>query len=287
MKRFVVLATALTLLVACTASAQVTKSYGGATMNAGAFFGTHFNDVWDLTCGDLVLSYTIDMSKVTQTAAYETSYTQVGLRQVGAADFNPGPWDTYQGGAGGWMNSLVGDLATNPNDLDLDDKHNLAASGNRGEKDYDVYSSNPLVVVAPPIGSFDTSGFWYDRDGVDPWQSTKAANTGGTYDIRITYRAIDPGLGSMIAMINGNGTDWVEQEIRIGGVYYPAGLSFKGDMTQMQVFYGNWGTAGAGGTVALSNLTATGCPAIPEPVFLQFGALMGLSGLGVLKLRRR
>ena len=265
------------LAVATTAEAVITKNYGDVTLNPSYEAG-HFSDVWDLTQGDLTLTYSIDLSKVTQTSASETPYVEVGVREVGAADFNPGPFDTYQGGKGGWMTSLVGDLATEPANLDLDDKHNLSASGGRGEGDYDVYASNPTTVLSP-FGNFDTSGFWFDRDGVDPWQNTYAANTGGTYDITIVYRAVNAGLGTMIATINGNGVDDVDQEFRIGGSYTgAAGLSFLGDMTQMQVFAGGWWTSGAGGDVDLSNITATG---VPEP------ATLVLLGLGGLMLRRK
>ncbi|HPD32334.1 MAG TPA: PEP-CTERM sorting domain-containing protein [Phycisphaerae bacterium] len=265
-------------MLACATQAE-TIHYGGVTFYPPYSAG-HYSDVWDLTRSDLVLTYSIDLSAVTQTSSSETPYVEVGIRQVGAGDFNPGPWNTYQGGAGGWMTSLVGDLATNPNLLDLDDKHNLSASGGRDERDYDVYASDPGTVVSPPFGGYDTAYIWFDRDGVDPWQDTKGANTGGTYNITIVYHAITPTLGSMIATINGNGVDIVNQLIRVEGTYYPAGLSFTGDMTQMQVFAGAWWTSGAGGFVSVSDITASGT-LIPEP------ATLSLLTLGGLLLRRR
>lgn len=280
MKTLTAIIGAAALVMACSAGAQaeITKNYGDVTLNAG-WDTLHFDDVWDLTQDDLTLTYRIDLSAVTQTGAGETPYIEVGLREVGAADFNPGPANTYQGGAGGWMTSLVGDLATNPNDLDLDDKHNLSASSQRGEGDYDVYASTPTSVESSPFGSFDSHGFWYDRDGHDGYQDDTITNTGGTYDITIVYRAIDSELGTMIATINGSGTD-VDQEFRVSGDTYTGstGLSFKGDMTQMQVFAGGWWTTGAGGDVQLTDITATG---VPEP------ATMSLLGLGALALIRR
>ena len=276
--RIALLTVCLSGILACATRAE-TINYGGVAFSP-TYAAGHYSDIWDLTQSDLVLTYSVDLSAVTQTVADETPYVEVGIRQVGADDFNPGPWDTYQGGAGGWMTSLVGDLATNPNLLDIDDKHNLSASGGRGESDYDVYASDPSTVVSPPFGSFDTRYIWFDRDGVDPWQDTKGANTGGTYDITIVYHAISPTLGSMIATINGNGIDTVNQEMLVGGTYYPAGLSFTGDMTQMQVFAGAWWTSGAGGSASVADITASGT-LVPEP------ASLALLALGSLFLRRR
>jgi hypothetical protein len=261
--RIVVIGFAVLILAFGARVQAETENYGDLTLNPG-YEATHFSDAWDLTEGDLTLNYQVDLSDVTQTAAGETPYIEVGMREVGAADFNPGVWNTYQGSKGGWMTSLVHDLATDPNNFDMDDKHNLTASGGRGEKDYDVYAVTRDKVEASPFGSFDSRGIWYDRDGVDPYQDTEAANTGGTYEIEISYHAINEGLGSMIAEINGNGTDWVDQEFRVSGSTYTGstGLSFKGDMRQMQVFTGGWWTAGAGGDVVVSDISVTGEPTV-------------------------
>jgi hypothetical protein len=267
------------LVFACLSSATTTINLGDVTY-IPTYSAGHYEPIWDLTKGDLTLTYSIDLRGVTQTVAYKTPYVEVGLRQVGAGDFNPGPFNTYQGGAGGWMTSLVGDLASNPILLNINDKHNLSASGGRDEKDYDVYASAPTTVVSPPFGSYNTRYIWGDRDGVDPYQDTKMANTGGTYDITIVYHAISPTMGSMIATINGNGIDTVNQELLVGGSYYAGGLSFKGDMTQMQVFTAAWWTDGAGGIVEVADITVTGT-LVPEP------ATMSLLAIGALSLIRR
>ncbi|MBN2075059.1 MAG: PKD domain-containing protein, partial [Dehalococcoidales bacterium] len=174
------------------AAEQTSISYGDYSGSAN-WFSTHFADffggeetvpVWDLTQGDLVLNYTLDMSRITQphglsdnltewevyTGSTEkdpenypdsyTPYIEMGLRGEGAGDFNPGPFGVYQGNCGGWMvsecddwvgywdgDTFVGDGTVVQ---DLDDKHGLQASGGRSELDYDVLLSTPDTVDSIP-----------------------------------------------------------------------------------------------------------------------------------------
>jgi len=251
------------------AGAQTTNYYGDFTLDA-PWEVTHWNDVWDLTQGDLTLSYTIDMSKINQPGTWNTfiaawtTYVEVGLRGEGASDFNPGPFGVYQGNCGGWMVSdsdvwADSDGLTEKGDpkdstQDLDDKHALQASGGRGEGDYDVLDDDWDTVLSP-FGSGNNHGIWFDRDGVDQWQALMWGNLGpggvgsgdglryntdGIYEIVITYHAIDNGLGVMFATVNGYPqgfyTTWIDGPPQL----YPAGLSFKGDMKHMQVFAGIW-----------------------------------------------
>jgi chitodextrinase len=300
-----------------------TKHYGDLTLNA-PYETKHWKDVWDLTQGDLTLSYTIDMTGLNQPGTWDTFkswqtwYTQVGLRGEGAPDFNPGPFDEYQGKCGGWMTSDSDNWTDSdgytekgnpdPDSIqDLDDKHILQASGGRGEGDYDVLLSDPDTVLDPTIGSFSNYGVWFDRDGVDPWQDNdpdtpapggsavpwaqqdgrKTYNTGGVYRIEITYHAIDDGLGVMFATVNGDPDGEVEPEdvdipVPQGFVrnndgtyqYYPAGLSFQGDMKHMQVFAGIWSPSlPAGhdyGYSELSDITVTGYRGTSDPLVADF-----------------
>lgn len=173
------------------------------------------------------------------------------------------------------MTSLCGDLTPSPNIASLHEKHNLGASGGRGEGDYDCLVPNAVV---GPLGSFDNYGIWFDRDGVDPWQAALwgavnggTYNTGGIYTIIIHYHAISAGLGSMFATVNG-----IQTGFYIGGwknaqpENYPTGLSFKGDMTRMQVFAGMWAPDATYGSTVIHDLTVTGELGVSSPLVADF-----------------
>jgi len=276
---FLLFASTILFAIPVNAADSITINYSDLELNT-PYEDWNGTDVWDLTQGDLTLSYTIDMSTINQPGTWYTfiaawtTYVEVGLRGEGAGNFNPGPFGVYQGRCGGWMTSDSDTWADsdgytesgNPDPdstQDLDDKHALSASGGRGEGDYDVLGDDWDTVLAP-FGSGNNFGIWFDRDGVDQWQDDMWGNlgpggvgsgdglrynTGGIYDIVITYHAIDAngngdktddGLGVMFATVNGYPTGfyttWVNGEPQL----YPAGLSFKGDMEHMQVFAGIW-----------------------------------------------
>ena len=237
--------------------------------------GTHYGDVaignwgngnlddrWDLTRCDLVLAYTIDMSAI-ETAGW--AVTEVGLREVGAPNIDPNL-------LGGWMQSNYINGASNPTSQNVNDMHLLSKHGWMYQE-YDAQDADTLVT---PYWSNNNYGFWFDRDGVDPWQTqlwgavdNATYNTGGAYDVVITYHAIDATTGTMFATING-----VQQGLYTGGwknappEFYPVGRSFTGNMTQMLAFYGR---GGGGGTVTLSDIQVLGCP-YEEPTAIELAS---------------
>ena len=230
------------------ADGGVAKPYPDVTLSQWQW--DNFDEIWDLTKCDLTLSYTIGMSAIV-TAGW--AVTEVGLREVGAPNIDPDL-------KGGWMQSNYICGTSNPNSLNDNDIHLLSKHGWL----YQAYNATDAGTLVEPYWSNANYGFWFDRDGVDQWQAAMwgmddagTYNTGGIYDIEITYHAIDDDTGTMFATING-----VQQGLYIGGwkdaqpEFYPAGRSFDGDMTQMQVFYGR---GGGGGTVGLSSITVTGC----------------------------
>lgn len=267
------------LVIASTklAYATTTINYGNRTFTT-AFDTTNWNEVWDLTKGDLTLDYTIDQSQMGKPGVWDNVWTEVGLRTEGASNWNPGLWATYQGSCGGWMASGVGDVTPSPGGLSLHDKFDLQATGGHGEGDYDLLNPNGPVQV-PLIGSGNNYGIWFDRDTLDPWQSVAPGavdggtfNTLGIYHVVITYHELNPGLGSMFATINGisagfyaSPPDWI-----FPPDYYPAGLSFKGNMSRMQVFAGIWAPDATYGYIVIHDLTVTGEPGVSNPLIVDF-----------------
>ncbi|MBN2187742.1 MAG: hypothetical protein JW732_09915 [Dehalococcoidia bacterium] len=254
MKKLVFIVGVMGLLVgllvpaAALADGSVTNSYSDVTLSSWG--SGNLPEVWDLTTCDLTLSYTIDMSGIANAG---WAVTEVGLRELCGPNIDPNL-------QGGWMQSNYVLGASNPNSLNNNDMHLLSKHG-WSLQYYDAEDADNLV---SPYWSGANYGFWFDRDGVDQWQAAMWGmvdgdiyNTCGEYEIVINYHAIDNDNGTMFATING-----VQQGLYVGGwkdaepEFYPAGRSFEGDMTQMQVFYGR---GGGGGTVELSDITATGC----------------------------
>jgi hypothetical protein len=227
---------------------DITINYEDLTL--GNWFSSHLGEVWDLTKCDLTLTYSLDMSNIADAG---WAVTEVGLRQVGGYDIDPHL-------IGGWMQSNYISASINEDNQDLNDMHFLSLHGWMYQE-YDATDPDTLIT---PYWSGANYGFWFDRSGVDQWQAELwgavdggTYNTVGVYEIVITYHAIDSNTATMFATING-----VQQGLYEVGwkddqpEFYPAGRSFQGNMTQMQVFFGR---GGGGGTVTLSNLEVEGC----------------------------
>jgi len=248
----------VTFLVCCSvlsstqasAGESTTQNYADLTLSSPSTSET-FSGVWDLTQGDLTLFYTIDLTGVNSQEPNLTSWTSVGLMNCD--------------GDSGWMGSgAPQSWATDPDSLDLDDKHNLAAPDRYSEPSYDA--TDPDTVTDPPFGTYDNYGIWFDRDGVDQWQAGHwgatdggTYNTSGIYDVVITYHAISSNLGTMFSTVNGiqtgfYTTGWQNAQPE----YYPAGKSLTGDMTEMRPFARLSASDDTYGDVTLSNITITG-----------------------------
>lgn len=133
--------------------------------------------------------------------------------------------------------------------------------------DETYYNVLPDGSIVAPFGTTANYGIWYDRDSVDPYQALGwgmvaggTYNTGGIYDIAITYHALSATTATMFATIND-----IQQGFYTAGWknaqpdIYPAGLSFTGDMTDLQVFSSFLWPSGrdAAGSIVFSNITVT------------------------------
>ena len=249
------------------AGAPATVNYGTVSLSGG-FQSGHFNTIWDLTRSDMTISFTVDLTgMVDDFGGGAHAWSEFGARSVGYGDFNP-TWMT--GGAGVWLATDY-DWTVNTFDpdpgaptQDIDDKFILQRGGGMDESFYNLPG-------APPV-PWNNHRIWYDRDGVDPWQAMSPLmvdggtyNTGGTYDIVITLHATSPTSGTAYMTING-----LAQGFEVDGNWNtmeltPAGMTFTGDMTQMQVFYGLYGY-GAVHSVVFSGITVTGFVEPPQVI---------------------
>lgn len=229
----------------------VTADYGDLSMTANQY--RTFDDVWDLTKGDLTLSYDLDLSGINSYPDGETAWTSVGI----------------SGGARGWMSSgSPRSLFQDPTREDYVDKHFLKDMDDHDELSYDSTSPN---VVSKPLGTYSSYGIWFDRNGINPKQAGnwgmidgKTFNTAGKYRVVLTFHAIDSKSGTMFATVNGVQTgfytnNWLNVEPNI----YPAGKSISGDLTQVQIHASQWTPSAQFGTARLSAIAVTGVPGKP------------------------
>jgi len=243
-----------------------TVNYGNITLSGGYQAG-HFEQLWDLTKCDLVLSFTVDLNGILDNdpgppdgwSYGDHAWAELGIREMGAVNFNPnnkGVWlatDYDEAWPEAVRNTFAPDPPGAPT-LDMDDKLILQKQGGVGEGGYNLPGTPP----APG----NNHRIWFDRDGVDQWQAQSPLavnggtyNTLGLYHVEIRLHATDATHGTAYMKIKGldqgfeTDGNWNTMELT------PAGMTFTGDMTKMQVFYGLYGY-GATHSVTFQNITA-------------------------------
>ena len=226
------------------AAGQINQDYG-ELIQEGSTWLDNKDQAWDLTRCDLKLSYTLDMSK------YYPEWKNTDWSMVGIGS-----------GAWVWMTSGAPAAAiTNPDLNDIDDKLHLGSIPNKlDESDYDVLF--PHRIVDSPIGDpWSNYGIWFDRDGVSKGQSKfwglesgKTYNTGGIYKVELRYHAISPNLGTVFSTVNGVQSGFYDVWENTAPDYFPAGMSFSGDLSHVRIFASLWGD-----NVELADIEASGC----------------------------
>lgn len=239
-------------------------------------------EYWDLTRGDLTISYELDMS------GYTPAHGQSEVSEVGAVD---------RYGGGGRLQSSADDPDQYVDDFDRNDLLVLQNS-KPGDNRYTTYdalrrgdSYSTWQPGLAPWAWWSSCGIWFDRGPAEKKPHAalydgRMCNTGGKYEVSVTYHAFDANNGAMFATVNGIPTGfyapWPEQVEFVGEPrYVQAGKTITGDMTALQVFARRMGQ-----NVSITDLTATGFRAAPAltfvtPSFAQQGdKLKGVNLLG-------
>lgn len=252
---------------------QVTKTYSSVTHSSnGSTSGSNFADIWDLTAGDMEISYSVDLNGIKDedpgTGGWDWgdhAWSEFGIRDTSTTtNFNPdgkGIWmaSDYSDTNGKWppikINTFDPDPVGAPT-YDMDDKFVLQRISGQAEGNYNLPSTPP--------SPGNNHRFWFDRDGVDQWQDDSPLavngstyNTEGTYEIKIKLHATSNTTATAYMTVNGldqgfetNG-NWNNIELT------PAGMTWTGDMKHLQVFCGLYGY-GANHSVIFSNVSVTG-----------------------------
>ena len=243
------------------ANGNTIMNYGDLTLNGG-FQAGHYNEWWDLTQGDLTLTFTYDANGlIDDYGGGAHAWGEIGLRSPCYGDFNP-TWMTE--GSGVWLatdydwtiNTFDPDPIGSPSQ-DMDDKLVLQKGGGMGEGSYNL----PMT----PPNPWANHAVWFDRDGVDIWQASMwgaidgvTYNTGGIYYIEITLNANSPTDGTAYMTINGESQGFYDPGWHSGPAdLMPSGMTFTGDLAHLQVFYGIYGY-GATHTVEFQDITVDG-----------------------------
>jgi hypothetical protein len=252
---------ALPLLATPVQAATIsTRNYGDVTLT-GEFLAGNFPEIWDLTTGPLVLSCTVNLNGIMDNdpnlsdwACGDHAWSEFGVRTLGKANFNPNLWGVWLATDydEAWPITPQNTFAPDPTGaptLDMDDKLILQKQSGQGEGAYNLPSTPP----APG----NNHRVWWDRDGVDAYQNPATANTLGIYQIIISLHATSATEGTAYMNIRG-----LDQGFETDGNWNtieltPAGMTFIGDMANMQVFYGLYGY-GAVHSVSFNSINATG-----------------------------
>ncbi|MBN1289109.1 MAG: hypothetical protein JXA49_05675, partial [Actinobacteria bacterium] len=231
----------------------INRDYAGLE-SPGLYYPDPYGLFWDLTRGDLTISYKLDMSGFTPPQGNQ-DWTEIGLYS--------------SSGRTGWINSGAPGAYLGDTDLhDSNDKLSLN-SVFRENEEWSYNATGPETLISDwgiPWKPWLNCGIWFDRGHVDTGQSQQGGlydggtyNTGGVYDVSITYHAIDNAAGTMFATVNGVPTGFYSASHQGDPDYSPVGKTFYGDMTREAVYAKVMGEG-----VKISDFSISGCPGEPQ-----------------------
>jgi len=285
---FCLIAVTGVLLIAETQVQATTMTYTAPGMVVGVGDQGILSGPYDLTSYDsFILKATLDLTGLNDD--YHTIF------KLGVHDTATSENLMLEDGHGVWLATdhqwwNPGDFDPDPigsPSLDIDDKLILQ----RDSLNWNDESAYNLPGMPPIPG--DNHNIWFDRDGVDQWQDDNPLsidganyNTLGIYYIELHIVATSNTVGTAYLKVNGLWQgfetdipkDWTTMEMS------PAGMTFTGDMTNMQVFFGVKGWAYDGDPDYTNPDNTSTVQVVPEPAtILLLGA--GLAGVGLLRRR--
>ena len=119
---------------------SATASYGNLSFTSALGNGYSVSlgyPLWDLTQGDLVLSYMADFRGVTLAADWQSLVMQIGLTPDTGVTGPVSQWQLLNG-PGGYLGNVIAKSTSSPGALGLNDKFDLQSSSAIDERFYDV-----------------------------------------------------------------------------------------------------------------------------------------------------
>ncbi len=221
-------------------SIAVTRAYPDVSAT-GSTLVDPSGTVWDLTRGDLTVSYTLDTSGYVP-AASNQDWSEVG---VAGPLGQPAGWLSAGTPGNQWTGA---GYQQNPSAFDFNDKLVLNSSRlgpTKDEYSYDtIYPGDTFGDVS--LATYDLgsiySNLWFDRGGASQEQTgiQASANTGGIYNVSITFHAARLTDGS-VSLVDGTMFATVNQRQNMfmntnTWQYVQVGKSFNTDLTKLQVY---------------------------------------------------
>ena len=230
-------------LLACiclfiTPALATTINYGDIVLSAQAPTFGKFTEIWDLTEGDLTLTFVYNSTQLVDIPYGKMTQARLGVFDTSTDGYYIPPDET-----GIWLVAMTGNPSISDDFLGLEKLNG-----------YDeTYYNLPSV----PSDRYNNYRFWWDRDAGEG----DTANTGRLYTVIITLHATSDTTGTAYMNIRGLDQGFEEDGNPDTIELIPAGITWTGDMKHLRVFYSLY-CYQIYRTAAFEDLTATNTPQI-------------------------